>query len=426
MPPKEFLTTPDTNDIRTRRRGSSVGNMNSVGQSGLGLSSTISRDAKHRRLKRINHSKVKSKTDLFWKFYYSYVELSLRVTWMTPLIILLLVYLTYFLSNNYTDSNPLHMFVAISYKTDEIDENGYFMYDKGPKDFAFVLFYMIFFTFFREFVMSVMVRPLAGILHITRKGKVKRFMEQFYSLVYYGLSSPFGFFVMMKLPIKWFDTYYFYESYPHKTIFFWMKVFYLGQAAFWTQQASVLVLQLEKPRKDYNELVFHHIVTMALIYSSYTFNFTWIGIAIYITMDVSDFFLSLSKILNYLDSPVTPPFFGLFIFVWIYMRHYINLKILWSVLTEFKTVGPYQLNFKTGQYKCFISGPIVFTLLMALQLVNLYWLFLIFRILYKYIIKGVAQDERSDDEDSENELEPEYEGYSTESEEDDKKSKKKK
>lgn len=232
-------------------------------------------------------------------------------------------------------------------------------------------------------------------------------MEQTYSLIYYGISGPFGLYIMHQTDLWLFRTDTMYRTYPDLTNEYLYKVFYLGQAAFWTQQASVLVLQLEKPRKDFKELILHHIVTLALIWLSYVFHFTKMGLAVYITMDVSDFFLSLSKALNYLDSSLTPLFLMIFIAVWIYLRHYINLKILWSVLTEFTTVGDYTLNFATQQYKCWIAQPIVFTLLFALQLLNIYWLFLIFRILYRYVFQGVQKDERSDsDDDSEEETSP--------------------
>lgn len=122
-------------------------------------------------------------------------------------------------------------------------------------------------------------------------------------------------------------------------------------------------------------------------------------------MDISDFFLALSKTLNYLESPITGPFFVIFIGVWIYLRHYINLQILWSVLTEFRTVGDFELNWITQQYKCWISQPITFFLIFALQLVNFYWLVLIFRILYRYVFTGVSKDERSDDEDEDEDSE---------------------
>ncbi|GME77636.1 unnamed protein product [[Candida] boidinii] len=137
---------------------------------------------------------------------------------------------------------------------------------------------------------------------------------------------------------------------------------------------------------------------MALILTSYKFHFTWMGLAIYITMDISDFFLATSKTLNYLDSKLTVPFFIIFVGVWFYLRHWLNIEILWSVLTEFRTVGPFKLNFSTQQYKCWISQPIVFVLIFALQLVNAYWFFLILRILYRYVFYDVAKDDRSDSE----------------------------
>jgi acyl-CoA-dependent ceramide synthase len=83
----------------------------------------------------------------------------------------------------------------------------------------------------------------------------------------------------------------------------------------------------------------------------------------------------------------------------------LNLKILWAVLTEFRTVGPFELNWETQQYKCWISQYITFALLASLQAVNLFWLFLILRILKNYLFTNVKKDERSEDEDSEEEEE---------------------
>lgn len=99
------------------------------------------------------------------------------------------------------------------------------------------------------------------------------------------------------------------------------------------------------------------------------------------------------------------PYFGTFIFVWVYLRHYLNLRILWATLTEFRTVGPFELNWETQQYKCWISQYITFALLACLQAVNLFWLFLILRIAKNYVLSNIAQDERSEDEDEEEESE---------------------
>jgi acyl-CoA-dependent ceramide synthase len=44
-----------------------------------------------------------------------------------------------------------------------------------------------------------------------------------------------------------------------------LKRYYLMQAAHWCQELLVLLMGLEKPRKDYVALVAHHFVTLWLI-----------------------------------------------------------------------------------------------------------------------------------------------------------------
>jgi acyl-CoA-dependent ceramide synthase len=166
-----------------------------------------------------------------------------------------------------------------------------------------------------------------------------------------------------------------------------------------------------------------------------------------------------SKILNYLDSDLVIPYFVLFMGVWTYLRHYQNLRIILSILplpspfpdwvtahlttiydnlatyilspaisqvaklspaagafltkavygpytpALFSRVGPYQVNWVTQQYKCWISQWITFGLLAALQAVNIFWLFLIFRVLWRLARTWGAEkvDERSEYDSEEEE-----------------------
>lgn len=91
----------------------------------------------------------------------------------------------------------------------------------------------------------------------------------------------------------------------------------------------------------------------------------------------------------------------MFVGIWIYLRHYLNLKIIFSIFTEFRTVGPYVLDWAGGQYKCWLSQLISASLLSALQALNLFWLFFILRIAYRFVFSGVAEDDRSEAEESE-------------------------
>ncbi|KAL4819681.1 TLC domain-containing protein [Aspergillus spinulosporus] len=346
-------------------------------------------------------SKSHSKRRRSRSFLRRFKDTCLKHTWVLPLLILTVLLVGY--AVNPTPSNPLHYAIFLSYPEPPKTPGGPVMYGKGPKDIAFVSFYMVVLSFTREFLMQRVIRPFAVYCGIRGKGKTARFMEQVYTAIYFAIFGPYGLYVMSRTNIWYFNTTAMFEGFPHREHEGLFKAYYLLQASYWAQQAIVLLLQLEKPRKDFKELVGHHIITLALIALSYRFHFTYLGLAVYITHDVSDFFLATSKTLNYLDAYITAPYFGVFVCVWIYLRHFLNLKFLWAVLTEFRTVGPFELNWETQQYKCWISQYITFALLASLQAVNAFWLFLILRILKNYLFSNIKKDERSDEEDEEEE-----------------------
>ncbi|KAI0481404.1 TLC domain-containing protein [Xylaria cf. heliscus] len=315
--------------------------------------------------------------------------------WKIPLALVVMVLCLY--ACNPTSSNIAYPFIFLSYEVSDAPQ-----YGKGLWDVAFVAFYTIVLFFAREFIMHEILRPLAVSYGITSRSKQARFNEQVYVAIYTGVAGPLGLYVMYHSSTWYFSTAGMYADYPHKTHSAVTKFYYLVQAAFWAQQALVMILGLEKRRRDFKELVVHHIVTVSLIALSYRFHFTMMGVLVYLTHDISDFFLATSKSLNYIDSPLQGPYYTLCIVFWVYLRHYINLKILYSILTEFRTIGPYVLDWEAEQYKCEISSAITFTLLAALQALNLYWLYCLLRNGYRFAVLGIAKDDREEDEDNEN------------------------
>lgn len=318
-------------------------------------------------------------------------------TFVLPAVIIALVVLGY--AVNPTRSNPFYYCIFLAYELPESfnDEHGRTHYGKGRLDCAFVAFYTVVLSFTREFIMQELIRPWARRAGLN-KAKQARFMEQVYTAIYFSFLGPLGMYVMSRTPVWYFNTTGMYTNFPHKTHDSLFKFYYLFQGAYWAQQAIVLLLGMEKPRKDFKELVGHHIVSLALIGLSYRFHFTYMGIAVYITHDISDWFLASVKTLNYLDHPWIAPFYGIFMCAWIYLRHFINIRIIYSIFTEMKTVGPFELNWVTEQYKCQLSQVISATLLISLQSLNLFWLFYIIRIAYRMLAHNVAEDDRSEDE----------------------------
>ncbi|KAJ6024404.1 TRAM1-like protein [Penicillium herquei] len=315
--------------------------------------------------------------------------------WPLPLLFLITFLSLYAI--NPTEDNILHHFIFLSYKEPNLHPELARQYGKGLWDIAFVAFYTLVLFTTQEFIMHELLAPLARLCGIKSLRKQARFMEQVYSVLYFGSTGVAGLYVMRQTPVWYFNTTGMYEAFPHRTHEAAFKFYYLFEAAYWAQQAVVMLLGLEARRKDFKELVAHHIVTLALIGLSYRFHFTYIGIAIYTTHDISDFFLSLSKSFHYTGSDLVIPFYAVNVVAWIYLRHYQNLRVLYSLLTEFRTVGPYELNWETQQYKCWISNIITFALLAMLQALNLFWLYCLGRSAWKLLRYGEKKDDRSDD-----------------------------
>jgi len=181
-----------------------------------------------------------------------------------------------------------------------------------------------------------------------------------------------------------------------------LKVYYLLQFSYWLQQLLVLVLRIEKPRSDFLELTCHHIVTLWLVGWSYFLNLTYIGVAVFFSMDIADVFLALSKMLNYLQLQRTSEIaFAFFLCVWTYFRHYQNLRILWSVWVEYDQYVPMEARHFRPWEGIALSGWMryqVFAPLLALQAINLFWYALMWRIVLRILTGSNATDTREEDD----------------------------
>jgi acyl-CoA-dependent ceramide synthase len=147
-----------------------------------------------------------------------------------------------------------------------------------------------------------------------------------------------------------------------------------------------------------------HIVTLWLIGWSYAINLTcasrvvWpalvlrcifsdIGVAIFFSMDIADVFLALSKILNYLNYQRTSEVsFAMLIGVWTYFRHYQNIRILRSIWYEYDTYVPSHARVfepLQGRALAWWMKYQVFLPILALQLLNIFWYLLMWRIVFR-------------------------------------------
>ncbi|KAI8146663.1 TLC domain-containing protein [Fennellomyces sp. T-0311] len=273
------------------------------------------------------------------------------------------------------------------------------LYEKSLWDITFLLFYICVFTALRAAIMNHVLVPLARAWGVNKK-KYDRFAEQGYSFIYYSTSFTCGLYVMYNSP-WWDDTSYYWRDYPVTEYDKTFKYYYLVQFAFWLQQ--IFVLQIEAPRKDYRELVMHHINTLLLISLSYGCNFTRVGNAVFVYMDLPDAFLALAKLLNYsVPGIICNTTFGIMMVAWMYTRVYLYGGVIWSTFTEPDLYVPvFKLDPLNGHWFPYFVKYIILGLMIGLYCLVLFWTAMIFKVLFRVLTDTAASDVRSDDEEEE-------------------------
>ncbi|KAI0702904.1 longevity assurance proteins LAG1 LAC1 [Cytidiella melzeri] len=279
--------------------------------------------------------------------------------------------------------------------------SGEVRYHKGYLDLVFVAFHIIVWSFVRQAITLWICQPLGRWFGIKKEAKLDRFGEQGYAVAYFAFTGFWGLRIMSQLPTWFYRTEHFWIDYPHWDMPPELKRFYLMQSSYWCQQLLVMLLGLEKPRKDYNELVAHHVVTLWLIGWSYLINMTRIGNSVYVSMDIPDAFLAFSKLLNYIQWKRAKVIsFVVFLCIWTYFRHYLNLVMLWSIWTEFDLIPETAKRWspKDGVWLTWWMKYQIFTPVLLLQFLNLFWYYLVLRIAVRAVSGTEVDDDRSEDE----------------------------
>ena len=90
----------------------------------------------------------------------------------------------------------------------------------------------------------------------------------------------------------WLNLHNLWVRWPTREMDGLSKWYYLVQFAFWLQQ--IVVVNIEMWRNDHDQMLAHHVVTSALIFTSYGYHQTKVGNVILCLMDSVDLFLPVS------------------------------------------------------------------------------------------------------------------------------------
>ncbi|KAI7825893.1 TLC domain-containing protein, partial [Kickxella alabastrina] len=272
---------------------------------------------------------------------------------------------------------------------------------RGVHDFKFVFYWIVQLVATRSMLLHHLLPIIPRALGIGSARKQRRFCEMAWNMLYITTSWAIGYSVWEASPY-YMNTENLYANYPdeHMLMPYGLKWYYLVQAAFWL--SNVYTIHVEERRKDHVEMMTHHMATITLVLMSYACHFTRFGHVFMLIMDFPDIFLTSAKMFRYLNHELIPNIlFGLFSISWIVTKHYLCLKMMFSIWTQGTYLIPQEKRFPhyPNSYASITIGCVFWAFLGLLQIILIYWFALILNVLQKVLLKGGGpKDTRSDDE----------------------------
>jgi len=170
-----------------------------------------------------------------------------------------------------------------------------------------------------------------------------------------------------------------------------LKAFYLLEMGYYMSQ--IVKVLSRRRKKDFVEMIAHHVITIWLISVSYLTGYLRIGIVVMVLHALFDPFLHAAKCVHYAVKKSSPVhiladiFFAMCAVVFLASR-----LILYPIAIAATFFG--------GVYT--FDENLLRFLLACLYPIHIFWFYLILKVLHAALIGGtVQQDNRSDDEDSE-------------------------
>ena len=226
--------------------------------------------------------------------------------------------------------------------------------------------------------------------------KIIKFVEALWRFIFYTVFCVIGYKTLFTpdtaIWVK--DTKQHWDDWPLHPLTSAISLYYHVELGSYLHQ----LLWTEVNRKDTIEMILHHLITISLIVTSYLTNYTRVGASILFLHDLADVFLESAKLFNYTSKAkghewaknVCDVLFAIFAITFFVTRLVVYPRyIIGSVLFE----APSFFGTDWIGYWVFAG------LLIMLELLHIFWFYLIARMIYRLVTTGIEKDERSDDDD---------------------------
>ena len=239
--------------------------------------------------------------------------------------------------------------------------------------------------------------------------KIIKFVEALWRFIFYSIFCIIGIKGLFFNPstVQWIGSEggegdYHWNGWPflneNEVLDPFLKFYYIVQLGCYIHQ----LYWTEVTRKDAVEMIIHHCATILLIGFSWLANLTRIGCSILLVHDLADIFLESGKCFSYASkakgnkwiSSICDTLFAIFAVTFGVTRLYIYPKYLVGSLL-FRSPIYLNVNDATPWSGYYIFGG----LLCVLQVLHVFWFYLIMRMVVQLFTTGIDGDVRSEDDD---------------------------
>ncbi|XP_019934041.1 ceramide synthase 2 [Paralichthys olivaceus] len=220
-----------------------------------------------------------------------------------------------------------------------------------------------------------------------RPGLRKRFCEASWRCVFYFFAFVGGVLALHDKP--WlYNLKEVWAGFPKQSMLPSQYWYYLLEMGFYL--SLLLSLTFDVKRKDFREQVIHHLATLTLLSFSWISNYIRVGTLVMAVHDSADILLEGAKVFNYAKWHQTAN--AMFVvFTVLFMTSRLVIFPFWLIHCTW--VYPVE------QFPPFFGYYFFNVMLVVLQMLHLYWAFLISRMVYKFIFTKLEGDDRSDEEE---------------------------
>jgi len=262
--------------------------------------------------------------------------------------------------------------------------------------YSFSIAFALFFLTLRLTIYNFIVKKLAQWGGIENPKTKSKFTESIFKILFYLPAWLWS--AKIGLSNEWIQhTKNCWRGYPYQLVTGELALFYEMEFGFYLFLVFGHTL-LDARRKDFYQMLAHHVVTLLLISVSWYLKYHRMGSVVFFCMDLCDVFLEGAKVFNYLKWEVLSNiFFGFLLLAWILFRIILfPIIVIWPTFYEAKAThdeeGCHDYNMATWWF--------FNVMLWVLQLLQYYWFYLIIVVALKVLREGSLQDIREEkDED---------------------------